>query len=352
MTRMVGLLLLGCICFVTPHASAATMRGNQFEAESGEVNAVTFSHDPATGTWTITDQGAVIVDGAPFDYCVASGHVATCDATKGGFMARLGDGDDSLTVASPLPARLGAVVFGDSGNDRLDAGAGATSGTVVLMGGTGDDLLLGSPVRDGLSGDDGDDTIFGNGGGDFIDGVAAPNRVFNAGAGRDGIDGGPGSDMINGVEPGDVPAQPDRIACGEGDEGLIFPPTEKDNHLGDETKMGEGDLVGTDCEYLGQATYCGKDEHSDLCEVDGVHVARGAQDPAAGATGDRLAPPLVFRARVKAGKASVARARLTKRLSRRLLRGRKIAKVRSVVRVRSGGEQMRLEGLRFRLRRR
>jgi Ca2+-binding RTX toxin-like protein len=59
-----------------------------------------------------------------------------------------------------------AVLFGDAGNDTLDARG--SSANNVLVGGSGGDSLQGGAARDLLFGGDGADTLHGNGGDDLV----------------------------------------------------------------------------------------------------------------------------------------------------------------------------------------
>src|SRR5262249_25021073 len=58
-------------------------------------------------------------------------------------------------------------------NDQVFAG----SGPATLLGGKGNDLLVGSPVADMIFGGDGDDWLIGRGGNDAIDGGTGIDQV-------------------------------------------------------------------------------------------------------------------------------------------------------------------------------
>ena len=90
-----------------------------------------------------------------------------------------GEGD---TVAADVEN-----VVGGSGNDTLDASA-MTLASHVLIGGAGDDVLLGSDMADHLYGGQGNDTLRGGGGDDVLEG----------GDGDDTLQGGAGNDTIKG----------------------------------------------------------------------------------------------------------------------------------------------------------
>jgi Ca2+-binding RTX toxin-like protein len=69
-------------------------------------------------------------------------------------------------------------IYAGAGDDAVDAGSLA-SGSLQLTidGGTGDDVLVGSPGNDTLHGGDGDDIIVGNGGQDVVDGGNGNNDL-------------------------------------------------------------------------------------------------------------------------------------------------------------------------------
>ena len=90
-----------------------------------------------------------------------------------------GQGPDTLLGASVEHAEL----TGQDGDNRIDASA-FTLGSVVLKGGAGRDVLIGTPWSDELYGEGGGDTL-------------------RAGAGNDLLDGGLGSDTLEGDDGND-----------------------------------------------------------------------------------------------------------------------------------------------------
>jgi Ca2+-binding RTX toxin-like protein len=114
-----------------------------------------------------------------------------------------GSGDDIL-VGTDLRDHLegGAgddLIHGLAGDDWLDGGSGddavhGDAGDDTLLGGTGDDLLDGGADDDRLLGGDGDDRLLGSSGRDMLDG----------GAGDDSLDGGSGIDRLSGGAGNDV----------------------------------------------------------------------------------------------------------------------------------------------------
>jgi Ca2+-binding RTX toxin-like protein len=73
-----------------------------------------------------------------------------------------GDGDDNLQIAGSVGSP--AWLYGDSGNDRLNAGAGGS----LLIGGAGNDQLLGGSGRDVMVGGSGADYLIGNSNDDIL----------------------------------------------------------------------------------------------------------------------------------------------------------------------------------------
>jgi len=76
------------------------------------------------------------------------------------------NGNDDIEVAGGIG--LSAILYGDSGNDRLKAGRGAT----VLVGGAGEDLLIGGKSRNLLIGGLDADRLIGGSGDDILIGGA------------------------------------------------------------------------------------------------------------------------------------------------------------------------------------
>lgn len=151
--------------------------------------------------------------------------VTTTDATIGGEVARVGDGEVTVRVVDgqvvvdtgtgddevTISERDGEVVVTVNGDDHVvDAGSGITirggsgddtitlpsdvSVRFVLDGGTGDDRIHGSDGQDDIFGSTGDDTLEGGDGEDVVDG----------GDGRDYVDGSSGSDILSGGRGNDT----------------------------------------------------------------------------------------------------------------------------------------------------
>src|SRR5262249_15501495 len=71
----------------------------------------------------------------------------------GALVVRAGAGDDVVRVGGRVT--LPALIEGEAGNDRLQAGSGAQN----LLGGDGDDVLIGGGGRPALDGGSGRDRI-------------------------------------------------------------------------------------------------------------------------------------------------------------------------------------------------
>jgi Ca2+-binding RTX toxin-like protein len=206
-----------------------------YVAAPGEANRFTVSR--AGDEWTLSDPGAPVTAAAGCRSDDAHTAVCTGGYSSGripGFSAQLGDGDDSLAVIgwlqtlTSLDGGPGADslkggddpnhIDGGPGADSIDGGrfdldtltfagrrepvtvdvgAGRTSdgdtfsGIEFVVGGEGDDRLIGSRYTDTLTGGAGDDVLRGLGAGDVLDG----------GLGADDVEGGRGGDIAAGDPP-------------------------------------------------------------------------------------------------------------------------------------------------------
>lgn len=109
-------------------------------------------------------------------------------------------------------------VWGFEGDDWISGRGGRgtgnawRSGGLLVVGGDGDDILVGTGRGDVLDGDLGADRIYGRGGNDEIDGGQESDVLFG-GAGRDVMWGG---------------SWPDRIEGGAGDDSLFAADSQQD----------------------------------------------------------------------------------------------------------------------------
>jgi Ca2+-binding RTX toxin-like protein len=99
----------------------------------------------------------------------------------------VGSGDDGEAGEGDTVAADVENITGGSGKDFIDASA-MTLASHILIGGAGDDTLIGSDMADHLYGGEGNDTLKGGGGDDVLEG----------GDGDDVLQGGQGNDTIKG----------------------------------------------------------------------------------------------------------------------------------------------------------
>ncbi len=125
-----------------------------------------------------------------------------------------GDGNDTVALAASLNSVVEGEDSGDDedndgglfinlgdGNDSVDATALQFS--VLVLGGDGNDLMLGGTDADFFSGEAGNDTLLGAGGDDLLLGGDG-NDTMRGGAGADIMDGGDDHDLIYGQGGPDV----------------------------------------------------------------------------------------------------------------------------------------------------
>jgi hypothetical protein len=226
MPRILALTLLACALLAAP-APAATVKLSsvfvpdddesydreddsysystlRYQAGPGERNRLVIRRARGGGV-LFRDTGARIRPGRG---CRAAGpRTAICRLGHDlrSIRARLGSGNDRLTVARKLPYLV--VGEGGRGADRLTAGRGAAR----FAGGAGNDRLTGSGRSDQLNGDAGADRIDGRGGDDSIGG----------GSGADRASGGDGDDVLSAAD-GQALAADDRLNGGDGSDVATY----------------------------------------------------------------------------------------------------------------------------------
>jgi len=163
--------------------------GNDIAGAFGDFNFAVIGNTQLTGLGTdtlVSIEAASLTGGVANNTLDAS--LATIPVTMLG-----GDGNDFLigsTLSDSLSGDNGNdTLLGGLGDDRLVGGAGDDSGS----GGGGNDILYGGAGRDRLNGDDGNDTVSGQG---------SSNDTVSGGLGNDRIDGGDGLDILD--ETGDA----------------------------------------------------------------------------------------------------------------------------------------------------
>ena len=112
----------------------------------------------------------------------------------------VGGSDDNQIDASLFtgPGIEGVLLLGGSGNDVLIGSPHVDQ----LNGSAGNDTLLGGGDRDTLRGGSGSDVLNGGGGNDLVVGQGGSGDVLTGGAGDDTLNGGAGTDSL--IEQGDV----------------------------------------------------------------------------------------------------------------------------------------------------
>ncbi len=182
-------------------------------------------------------------------------------------------------------------IIGSAYGDYL---RGSNSASAVIMGGAGNDTIIGQALADELHGGDGDDIITGNGGGDLIYGDAGAD-ILNGSGGNDTIYGGAGNDQIYGQDGADIlygdngndtirgQEGDDEIHGGDGDDFLVGGHTGSDSYASNDTIYGDAGndwlngLKGDDTLYggTGTDTLVGHDGNDALYGGDGADTLTG-----------------------------------------------------------------------------
>ncbi|MCL6285506.1 M10 family metallopeptidase C-terminal domain-containing protein [Ruegeria sp. 2012CJ41-6] len=141
---------------------------------------------------------------------IAAGNVAN---------ARLVDGDARALIENVVGGGGNDVIVGNSAANQLDGGAGNDDmnggvGNDRLIGGFGNDRLFGADDQDWLSGGDGADKLHGGLGNDTLLGGSDDDVIF-AGTGNDSLYGGNGNDQVYGHQGRD------RLHGGLGNDTLL-----------------------------------------------------------------------------------------------------------------------------------
>lgn len=233
-------VLLALICASSATgATASVVSGDvTYAAASGEGNGVELF--VVRGVFRFTDLGAVITAGVG---CSSVGpHEVICEtaADYTDVFVRVGDEHDAVTIRPHGPDEeaswqwANSRVYGGAGDDLLKGGR-------WMVGGLGNDILLGSSNLDHLFGGPGYDSLRGRGdvsddlhggpGNDWLyHGPAADDLAGGPGQdaiyglrGRDSVLGGPGADRLFGRRGGDFilgEGGNDRIVGGLGKDHL------------------------------------------------------------------------------------------------------------------------------------
>lgn len=154
----------------------------------------------------------------------------------------LGAGDDRFDGRG---GRLDGAWSGGAGADRYD-GRGATLITGAILGGLGNDTLLGGGGDETLHGDENLDTILGGGGDDQLFG-GAQSDYLDGGDGNDDLNGGADFDELSGSAGEDILLGGDGGLIGHGGSGndsLFVDITETANFVGGYGGAGEDFFQG------------------------------------------------------------------------------------------------------------
>ena len=129
------------------------------------------------------------------------GYINTIDPSIASSLTNLTTSNDILTGSNLLYGDAGAdviiggedldLIYGGAGNDYIWAGNGRNA----AYGGAGNDLIIGGWDNDRLFGDAGDDIIYGWGDNDTIHGGAGNDTIWG-GRGNDRIETGKGNDVV------------------------------------------------------------------------------------------------------------------------------------------------------------
>ena len=130
-----------------------------------------------------------------------------------------GDEGNDLLVASSEATATGVTLHGGDGNDNFTPGEAA----IIIYGGNGKDVLVGTSEDDELYGEGGNDSIDGLGGNDTLRGGGG-NDDIRGGPGWDDVEGGDGNDILEGGRDSDLllgGAGEDQLFGGSGNDFLV-----------------------------------------------------------------------------------------------------------------------------------
>jgi Ca2+-binding RTX toxin-like protein len=169
---------------VTLDAQFRSFNEVRYVAAPGEVNDLTADYAADATSVTVTDPGAVIT--ARGSCRSLSRHSAVCTAP-----------DPPFPVAGPFLQSVRALL-----GDRDDRAVTTRTGPNVIggidaFGGSGDDVLTGSPTDDVLDGGGGTDVLIGGRGGDRLSDGDVDGAAADLAPNADTLDGGPGLDRLS-----------------------------------------------------------------------------------------------------------------------------------------------------------
>ena len=256
---------LACALVLAAPASASRLTINfntgtlDYLAFAGESNRATIEYD--TGFWVVRDSGVPSIGLVQLNGggCTIIGplEIRCPAATTLAHNVSLGDGDDTLSLVTSLPA----TIDGGPGADVLNGAGGADA----LTGGGGDDTLRGGAGGDSFTGGDGSDTLdYGAAASPVnFDVDGAPDDGLsgegdNAGAGIEKVIGGAGADRLQ------APATGAALVGGAGADTLLGGSGIDAFDGGD-----SADLISS-IDGLAEQLVCG--DGQDIVEADGIDV--------------------------------------------------------------------------------
>ena len=231
-----------------------TLGGNKVDGGTGNDHiSWSFNGSWATNGGNVAAAADTINAGAGDDkvYLANTGNVNDSSYTaQHSLSVSLGDGNDTLTVSYGTPYLKDLNIDGGAGNDVIDLHNSKLlgSGTNLISGGDGNDLIIGGSGRAYLSGDAGNDTLVaGDGNATLLGGLGddsmvggTGNDLFYGDAGKDTINGGAGTNSVTysydttgvsvnlltnvnhgGYAEGDVLTNISNVVGGSGDDTLF-----------------------------------------------------------------------------------------------------------------------------------
>ena len=159
--------------------------GDKLSVTNVKINGTSLTLTGDHYTYDGNDVGFVKVT-----YSVTDGKLSTADTATIDFLPRPailgGDGNDTLVGTD-----CGDNISGGGGNDTIHGNAGDD----VIYGGSGDDTIFGDAGNDVIYGGDGNDTLYGGDGNDTIFGGNGDDTIYS-GSGNNFLFGGAGNDLI------------------------------------------------------------------------------------------------------------------------------------------------------------
>lgn len=172
--------------------------------------------DGQSERFTISTDGNSVLTNVNVDGGSRGRDTLVVRGTRGDDVITIGDGTIDMAALDVVFQNIETIILeGNDGDDILDA-TEANVDRTILLGGRGDDLLLGSDGRDRMFGQQGRDVLKGRGGDDTMSGGEDEDLLYG-GRGRDGMNGGRDNDMLVQDGEGQRPGEIARLAAFMGD---------------------------------------------------------------------------------------------------------------------------------------